>query len=194
MLARIAAAVALAVAGAASAADGDRQLKVVPSKALPAIEAVTVYKTGDIKAGKERPKPLLAATKFGDPLILPGAGPFDIYAKPKGGIPVLVAEKVTVTPGRPHELKLGDLLGTVEVFQKDDSPRAEKVVVTATDDPGPDEKGHVAVQVGSDYRVEMPVPEGFYAVWVVPANGARAQRVADRVRVLTGRSVRVGGE
>ena len=70
--------------------------------------------------------------------------------------------------------------------------KADRVVVTATDDPGPDEKGHTPVQVGGDYRVEMPVPEGFYAVWVVPANGARARRVADRVRVLPGRTTRVG--
>src|SRR5438477_256921 len=47
-------------------------------------------------------------------------------------------------------------------------------------------------QVGSDYRVEMPAPEGFYAVWLVPANGARAQRIEDRIRVLPGKIVRIG--
>jgi hypothetical protein len=193
MSCRIAVVVALAVLAPAGAADGDRRLTVVPSKALPAVEAVTVYPAGAVKAGKERPKPALTVTKFGEPAALPGEGPFDVYAKPKDGIPVLVAAKLSVKAGQAHELKLGDLLGTVEVFQTDDSPRAEKIVVTAPDDAGPDEKGHVAVQVGSGYRVEMPVPEGFYAVWVVPANGARARRVADRVRVLTGRTVRVGG-
>jgi hypothetical protein len=175
----------------ASAADADRRLKVVPSKALPAIESVMVYPAGAVKPGKDRPKPLLTITKFGEAATLPGAGPFDVYAKPKGGVEVPVAEKLTVKAGAVHELKLGDVLGTVEVFQGD-LPKADKVVVTAPDDPGPDEKGHVAVQVGSDYRVEMSVPEGFYAVWVVPANGARAQRVAERIRVLPGKAVRVG--
>jgi hypothetical protein len=174
------------------AADDDRRLKVVTSKALPAIESVAVYKAGDGKPGQKRPKPLLTVTKYADPATLPGEGPFDVYAKPKGGIEVRVAEKLTVQAGQTHELRLGDLLGTVEVFQRDDFPRPEKFVVTAPDDAGPDEKGHVAVQTGNDYRVEMPVPEGFYAVWLVPANGARAQRIADRVRVLPGKNVRVG--
>ena len=59
-------------------------------------------------------------------------------------------------------------------------------------DPGPGEKGHTAIQTASDYRVEMAVPAGTYAVWVVPANGAKAQRVDDSVRVQAGRSVKVG--
>ncbi|MDB5313769.1 MAG: hypothetical protein JWO38_7971 [Gemmataceae bacterium] len=178
----------------ATAADGDRQLKVVSSKALPAIESVVIYPAGAVKPGKDRPKPILTVTKFGEPVTLPGDGPVDVYAKPKGGVEVLAAGKLAVKAGPAHELKLGDVLGVVEVLQTDDSPRAEKIVVTAADDPGPDEKGHVAVQVGSDYRTEMAVPEGFYAVWVVPASGARAQRVADRIRVLPGRTTRVGGE
>lgn len=177
-----------------NAADGDRRLRVVPSKALPTIEAVIAYKSGDGKASKGAPKPLLTLTKFDKPTALPGDGPFDVYARPKEGVAVPLAKKLSVRPGQTHELKLGDLLGTVEVVQNDNSPRAEKIVITTTDDPGPDEKGHSVVQVGSNYRVEMPVPDGFYAVWVVPANGARAQRVADRVRVLAGRNVRVGGE
>lgn len=174
------------------AADGDPTLKVVTSKAIPKMESVTVYKAADGKPGKEKPKPVLTITKFDEPAALPGEGPFDIYAKPKGGIEVRVAEKVTVKAGQTHELKLGDLLGVVDVFQKDDFPKPEKFVITAPDDPGPDEKGHVAIQVGNDFRVEMPVPEGFYAVWLVPANGARATRIADRIRVLPSKSVRVG--
>lgn len=69
---------------------------------------------------------------------------------------------------------------------------ADKLVLTATDDPGPGEKGHVPVQVGADYRVGMAVPEGVYAVWVVPANGARPRKAEDRARVHAGRTTRVG--
>ena len=185
------AAVVLGAVAAAVAAD-DRTLKVISSKALPAIEAVAVYKAGTVKPGKERPKPVLTIKKLGDAVALPGQGPYDVFAKPKGGIEVLIAGKLTVKPGQAHELKLGDLLGVIEVFQAGDFPKVDKIVVTATDDSGPDEKGHVAVQSGSDYRVEMAVPEGFYAVWLVPANGARAQRIADRIRVVPGKHVRVG--
>jgi hypothetical protein len=187
MPARLAIAVVLSAALPVAFASDEPRLKIVTSKALPRIESVAVYKSGEAKTAK----PVVTITSFKEAAVLPGAGPYDIYAKPKGGRAVLIAKKLTVKPAQVHELRLADRLGTIAVFQKDDSPRAEKIVVTATDDPGPDEKGHVPVQVGSDYRDEMLVPEGFYAVWVVPANGARAQRVADRVRVLPGRNVRV---
>lgn len=180
----------------ASFADEDRTLKVVPSKSLPAIESVLVYASENIKPGKDRPRPVFV-WKFdkgvtSDPTATLGEGPFHITVKPKDGIEVLVAAKLTIKPGQTHELKLGDLLGVVEVFQKDGFPKVNRIVLTAPDDSGPDEKGHVAVQVGSDYRVEMPVTEGFYAVWLVPANGARAQRIEERLRVLPGKNVRVG--
>ena len=48
------------------------------------------------------------------------------------------------------------------------------------------------MQEAADYRVDMCVPPGAYAVWVVPANGAKAQRVVDNARVQAGRSTRVG--
>src|SRR5262245_52324910 len=169
------------------AADDERLLKVSTQRRLPAVESVTVYQTKDGKremVGKE-------LTNFDKPKPLPNEGPFEVWVKPKGGVAVKVVEKLTVKTGT-HELKLGDVLGVVEVFG-DNFPRADKIVITDTRDPGPGEKGHVAVQVVSDYRVEMLVPPGTYAVWVLPANGAKAQRVEDNVRVQAGRSVRVGG-
>jgi hypothetical protein len=178
---------AVLFAGALAGAAEDRLLKVSTQRGLPAVESVTVYQTRDGKreiVGKE-------LTDLAKPKPLPGAGPFEVWVKPKGGIAVRVAEKLTVKAGT-HELKLGDLLGTVEVFG-DDLPRADRVVLTDTRDPGPGEKGHVAVQAASDYRVEMAVPPGAYAVWVVPASGAKPQKVEDNVRVQAGRSVRVGG-
>ena len=180
----------------AAFADADRTLKVVPSKSLPAIESILVYASESIKPGKDRPKPVFV-WKFdkgipADATATLGEGPFHITVKPKDGIEVLVAAKLNIKPGQTHELKLGDLLGVVEVFQKDGFPKVDRIVLTAPDDSGPDEKGHVAVQLGSDYRVEMPVTEGFYAVWLVPANGARAQRIEERLRVLPGKNVRVG--
>jgi hypothetical protein len=189
MLRRIGWAVAVGLAAAGTAtADGERKLTVATSKALPPMEAVTVYPAGT-KPGKDRPA--LTVTKFGEPAVLPGAGPFDVWVKPKDGLAVRVAEKLAVKTGAAHELKLGELLGVVEVFG-DNLPRADKVILTAPDDPGPGEKGHAPVQVASAYRVATAVPEGFYAVWVVPANGARAQKVEDKVRVLAGRTTRVG--
>lgn len=177
----------LIASAAVFAADSDRLLKVSTQRGLPAIESVTVYQTKDGK--RETVGPALANFEKTKPL--PNDGPFEVWAKPKNGIAVKVAEKLTVKAGT-HELKLGDLLGVVEVFG-DNFPRADKVVLTDTRDPGPGEKGHVAIQWVTDYRIDMAVPPGTYAVWVVPANGAKAQRVEDNVRVQAGRSVKVGG-
>jgi hypothetical protein len=174
-------------AGGALAGGGPPQLKVSTQRGFPAVEKVSVYRAKD---GKREAVGEL--TKFDKPLALPGAGPFEVWVKPKDGAEVKAVEALTVKGGQTHELKLGDVLGMVEVFG-DNFPRAEKVVVTDTRDPGPGQKGHVAVQWAKDYRVEMCVPPGTYSVWVVPANGAKAQRVEDNVRVQAGRTVRVGG-
>ncbi|HEV3383816.1 MAG TPA: hypothetical protein VG097_03320 [Gemmata sp.] len=169
-----------------SARDGDRQLKIIGSKAIPAIESITVYQT---KNGKR--ESVAELSKLDKPHALPEDGPYEIFAKPTGGIPIKIAEKVSVKSGQTHELKLGDLIGSVEVFG-DNFPRADKIVLTDERDPGPGEKGHVPVQIAKDYRVEMAAPPGFYSVWVIPANGAKAQRVVDSVRVMGGKLVRVG--
>lgn len=186
MVTRYAACVGLVIAASLAAADDTHKLLVQPTK-LFAVESVTVVKAKDVKQ-----KVLLELTKFDKPGVLPGEGPFDVLVKPKGGIPVRVAANLTIQGGETFEVKLADELGSVEVLG-DDLPRAEKVVLTDVKDPGPGEKGHVAVQWGKGYREELVVPPGAYAVWVVPANGARAVRVADNVRVQAGRSTRVGG-
>jgi hypothetical protein len=171
---------------AASADDADRHMKVLLPRGLGVIETVTVYQTKD---GKR--ESVVEIKKFDKPAALPGEGPFEVFVKSNGGVPVRAVEKLTVKAGKTHELKIGNLLGAVEVCG-DDFPRAEKIVLTDVKDPGPGEKGHVAVQVASEYRIDMLAPPGTYAVWVVPANGARPQRVVDNVRVLAGRNIRVG--
>jgi hypothetical protein len=178
--------VVLAVAGSATAADDPRQLTVQLLRGLPPVEAVTVYQTKD---GKRAAVGELA--KFDKPFALPNDGPFEVWVKPKGGQAIRVIEKLMVKAGQTHEMKIGDVMGAIEVFG-DEFPRADKIVITDVRDPGPGEKGHVAVQWGKEYRVELAVPPGTYAVWVVPANGAKAQRVVENVRVTAGKSIRVG--
>ena len=182
----VAAAMLSALSAIGTAAASERQLKVITSRSTPAMESITVYQTKD---GKRLAVGEL--TKLDTPLKLPNDGPFEVVAKPKGGTPITVVEKLTVKDGQTHELKLVELIGTVEVFG-DNFPRADKIVLTDERDPGPGEKGHVASQTATEYRVEMALPPGFYSVWVIPSNGARAQRVVDRMRVQAGKSVRVG--
>ncbi len=182
--------VVLVLFASAARAEEPARLVVVTSKGQPPIESVVVYRVA-LQSRTATLKSVLTVTKFGEPVALPDAGPFVVFAKPKGGAEVLVERNVKVERGKTHTVKLVEKLGMIDVFRRDDSPRVGKIVVTDSFDAGPDEKGHVAVQTATDYRVEMLVPEGDYAVWVVPENGARAIRVADRVRVLTGRIVRV---
>ena len=188
-------AILFAIAIPCTAADNNRTLVVVSAKSLPAFESVSVYRSADMKSGKEKPKPL-KVLKFekglADVKFVLGTEPVHVFVKPKDGSEVAIAEKLVVKPGEDVQLKLMNVLGVVEVFQKDGFAKVDRIVLTTPDDSGPDEKGHVAIQSGSDYRVEMPVPEGFYAVWLVPANGARAIRIEDRIRVLPGKIVRIG--
>jgi hypothetical protein len=168
------------------AADGERQLQVVTSRATPVIESITLYQTKDQKR-----QAVGEVSKLDKAFTLPNDGPFEVFAKPKGGIAIKVADKLSVKSGQTHDLKLAELIGAVEVLG-DNFPRADRIVITDERDPGPEEKGHVPIQVATEYRIEMAVPPGFYSVWIVPANGARAQRVVDQVRALAGKSVRVG--
>src|SRR5262249_22624627 len=126
--------------------DSEHQLKVSTQRGFPAIEKVTVYRTKDDKR-----ETVGELTKFDKPLKFPDAGPFEVWVKPKDGIAVKAVEKLTVKDGQTYELKLGDVLGMVEVFG-DNFPRADKIVLTDTRDPGPGEKGHVAIQWVKDYR------------------------------------------
>jgi hypothetical protein len=179
-------AVIAVLAQPALAADEGRHLKIIPARGLGAIESATVYRTLN---GKRTV--VVTVRKFDQLVALGSEGPFEVVIHPKGGLPVRVVEKLTVKAGAVHELKVGDHLGAVEVLG-DDLPRAERIVLTDVKDPGPGEKGHVAIQSAADYRVDLLAPPGAYAVWVVPANGARPQRVVENVRVQAGRSVRVG--
>lgn len=176
--------VILLAAGTAGA--GDTKLTVQPHKGFPPVESVEVYRTADGKREK-----VAEATRFAAPLAVPAGVPLEVWVRCEGGLAVKLPDALTLAADRTHDLKIGAVLGVVEVFG-DDFPRAGKVVLTDPRDPGPGEKGHVAIQTAGEYRVGMCAPPGVYAVWVVPANGAKPQRVADRVRVSAGRVVRVG--
>ena len=187
------AALVFAFSALATVAVGDdtpARLLVVTSRTQPAVEWLLVCKAGTRPDAKD--KSVTRSKTFDAAVPLPaGSDSLDVYVWPKGGVPVLVERNLKPALGATHTIKLVEKLGVIDVFRRDDSPRVGRIVATDPFDAGPDEKGHVAVQSADDFRVEMLVPEGDYAVWVVPENGARSSRVADRIRVLSGRVVRV---
>jgi hypothetical protein len=164
----------------------ERGLRVSASEGfLPALEAIVVVKAGEAGPGSKECKPLARATSYQETLRPSGDGPFDVWWQPKKGLAVKAFAEVRLADGI-KELKLDERLGIVR-FRGDTQPRARLVTITAKDDPGPDEKGHVALQTATEYRVDMVVPEGFYSLWITPDNGARAIKVVDRFRVHAGR-------
>jgi len=167
----------LLVASWTSAADTP-ELKVVAGKSLP--KGCTLELNAH--AGKQN----IAILDLTKPVKLPHAGPYDVIVNAKGQLPIRI-----LTKWKPvAELKLSDHVGTVFV-RGDEFPRAERIVITSGDDAGPGEKGHKPIQSASDYKQDMVVLPGVYTVWVVPANGARAQKIAEKIRVLAGRETRV---
>ena len=174
--------------GVSAADDEITKLTIVPGPLVPKTTSVVFTAPESPAPGQKGHKPATTITDFTKPIPLDGK--VDVYVVTKGGIPVRLFKNWTP---KKAELKLGDYLGSVYV-RGDDLPRAEAVVVTVTDDPGPSEKGHVPIQQANDYKVTMLVPPGYYAVWVKPDNGTRSQKIADKIRVLAGRETQVPEE
>lgn len=174
----------------APVAAAERQLQfVLPSFPFPDAIAITATTAGQPGPDAEDAQPIASIATVEELLTLPDAGPYDIWLKPRNGLAVPILRNIRVEEGT-RKVPLGDVLGGVFV-RGDDLPRAEFMALTAEDDPGPEERGYAPVQMAEEYRVPLVVPEGFYSLWVKPANGARAQRVVDRIRVLVGKEVEV---
>ena len=184
VLALVGAVAAVSFAAAAS----KRPVKVEPGAVVPKGTAVVFVLAGQPGPGEKGAKPHATLTDFATDVTLTD-GPFDVWLTPKAGKPIKVAEGWKPKT-EAATIDLSTLVGVLFV-RGDDLPRAESVVVTPLKDPGPDEKGHVAVQVATDYKEDMLVPSGTYEVWVKPANGARPQRIVDNVRVQNGRMTEV---
>ena len=155
-------------------------------KFLPSMKTIYISKAGDAKPSA---KPEAVVTEYGK-LVKLGEGPFDIWWEGKNGIAVLVIKSVKLKDGEMKEVKIDEYVGVVNV-RGDNLPRAGLVTIAAQDDPGPDEKKHLAVQTAKDYRVEMVVPEGYYSLWVTPDNGARPRKINERFRVQAGKTVQL---
>jgi hypothetical protein len=156
-----------------------------PMYFLPPAKAIVLTKAGAPGPGQPKHEAIATAATLKDELKLPGAGPFDVWFVPKDGKPVRAAAAWKPKDGA-NELKLNEHLGVIQ-FRGDGQPRGT-LLVTAYDDPGPEGKGHAVVQTAGDSRAEMAVPPGDYSVWLMPASGARARRVMDKVRVHAGKT------
>src|SRR5262245_6178883 len=172
-----------------AAVAADRTVRFsAPMYFLPPVKAVVITQAGAPGPGATKHQPRASVAELKDEAKLSAEGPFDVWFVPKDGKPVKALANFKANEGT-TEVKLNDHLGVIR-FDGDDQPRGT-LLVTAYDDPGPELKGHVVVQTAGDTRrVEMAVPPGDYAVWVVPDSGARARKVVDKVRVHAGKTAR----
>jgi len=178
--------VAVLLLFAAPLAAADRTVRFSsPMYFLPPAKAIVLTKAGGPGPGSPTHEAIATATTLKDEVKLPGDGPFDVWFVPKDGKPVKAVAGWKPKDGA-NDVKLNEHLGVIQ-FRGDGQPRGT-LLVTAYDDPGPEGKGHAVVQTAGDSRAEMAVLPGDYAVWLVPESGARARRVADKVRVHGGKT------
>src|SRR5690349_4670596 len=156
-----------------------------PMYFLPPTRAIVLTKAGDPGPGQPKHNAVATAGSIKGDLKVTGDGPFDVWFVPRDGKAVKAVAGLKLADGT-KEVKLNDYLGVIQ-FRGEGQPRGT-LIVTPYDDPGPEGKGHAVVQTASDTRAEMVVLPGDYAVWLVPENGARARRVADKIRVHAGKT------
>lgn len=185
---RVLALIGTILAVSVAVASSKRPVKADPGKIIPKGTSVVFVLAGKAGPGEKGWTPHATINDFGSETTLTD-DPFDVWLTPKAGKAIKVAENWK-PKDEPTTIDLPALVGIITV-RGDDLPRADSVVVTPLKDPGPDEKGHVAIQVASDYKEDMLVPVGTYEVWVKPANGARPQRIVDYIRVQNGRLTEV---
>ena len=180
---------AIALILAATAVAAERTVRFSsPMYFFPPAKEIVFTKAGEPGPGALKYSPIAVAPTLKDAPKLPGDGPFDIWFVPKDGKAVKAVAGFKPKDGV-NDIKLNDHLGVIS-FRGEGQPRGT-LIVTPYDDEGPETKKHVAVQAAGDTRAEMAVPPGDYAVWIVPASGARARRVADKVRVLAGKTATI---
>ena len=154
------------------------------------MKSIVIVESGMPGPDAPKYKAVAEMTKYKQGVKLPGDGPYDLWWQPKNGLAIRVVAGLKLKDGIVNQFRIDDYLGVVSV-RGDDLPRAAKLTIAAQDDPGPGEKGHVAVQSANDYRTEMAVPDGYYSLWLTPDNGSRPRKINDRFRVQAGKTVQL---
>jgi hypothetical protein len=156
-----------------------------PMYFLPPVKEIIFTKAGTPAPGSLKYEPLYSVPDLTNRPKVANEGPYDIWFVPKDGKAIKAVAGFKAKEGT-TEIKMNDHLGVIS-FRGTDQPRGS-LIVTAFDDEGPETKKHVVVQAAGDTRAEMAVLPGDYAIWVVPQSGARARRVVDKIRVLSGKT------
>ena len=177
----LAAVAGMIVVGRSVRAAGPRTLALSPTPNLPKLGQFVAASQGDSPKAADF-KPLAQLSHKSSKIS--SAAAVDVWFVPKIGLPVLVRSNWKWSESETLDPEL--YLGTARI-DRENLPRLGKIVLTAEADPGPDEKGHRPIQFVEDSMDELVALAGEYAVWVVPFNGLRAERIVDRLRIQSGK-------
>ena len=170
------------------AVSAERTVKLsAPLYFFPPVKEVTFTVAGSPGPGAAKHVALAESAKVNSEVKINAEGPIDVWITPKDGRALKAVAGLKFA--EKTEVKLNDHLGVIRC-KGADLPRG-KLIVTDPLDRGPEDKQHAAIQSASDSRTELIVPPGDYAVWISPDTGARARRIAEKVRVLPGRTADV---
>ena len=175
--------------GSTASADPESGFRIVADRVIvPEVARIVVTRAGSPAPGEPKHVPLAVQADSKKPIAVEAGATVDVWLIPKVGVPLRFADGIRVEAGKVRELRPGDAFGILTI-RGENLPRLGRIVVTAEDDPGPDEKGHRRLQFADDYKTDIVVPAGTVRIWIVPHNGARATKIDDAVRILAGRSV-----
>lgn len=182
----------MTLGGFVMSAQQDPTKLVIETPSFPGTTPALRWRVVRLRGSPDKPQEevVLESALFDQAVELPSEGLFHVEVVPQGGLPVRLAEKLKVEKGKTVHLRLEDRCGVVRIFGEG-LPRPQRLVLTRARDPGPGVRGHQPVQQVANYQQNMLVPAGTYDLWLVPANGARPQRIAENIRVLAGKVVGV---
>jgi hypothetical protein len=157
---------------------------------FPVPKKLVFVKTGAPGPGQAKHQELLGISTLGKPVKLPEAGPFDVWWVPQhDGMATKILTGESFKPGQ-REIALLEIVGGVRV-RGDSRARPQLLALTEPNAPGPDDEGFAPVATCKDFKTEMIIPAGFYALWFRGGNSARAEKLESKLKVLSGKVIEV---
>jgi hypothetical protein len=157
---------------------------------FPAPKKLVLVKAGVPGPGQAKHEAILEITTFGKTATLPDAGPFDLWWIPQhGGMATKIMAGESFKVGL-REIALLEIVGGVRV-RGDNRARPQVIALTEPNAPGPDDVGYAPLATCKEFKSEMILPAGFYALWFRGGNSARAEKLESRLKVLSGKIVDV---
>jgi hypothetical protein len=158
---------------------------------FPAPKKLVLVKTGSPGPGQPKHLPVAEMTETGKSVKLPNAGPFDVWWVPAhNGMATLILSAASFKEKVASEIALLDHVGGVRL-RGDKFARAQLIAMTEPNAPGPDDDGYKPLATCPEFKQEMIIPAGFYALWFRGGNSARAVKLESKLKVLAGKIVEV---